>query len=321
MRSLITGVAGFAGNYLSKLLLDNGLEVYGISQEREFRPFLLPDPSAVQYTSLDLLRGADLKDLIGRIRPALIFHLAAISSPAESKKRPRETYEVNFGGALNLLEAVRLTGIQCRCLLVSSSHVYGSPARDCSRPFSDTGPLQPETPYAASKAAAELLAIQYWKTYGIETVIARAFNHTGAGQGPGFVCPDLARKILDVEAARGSATLRVTGLNRQIDFSDVRDVVQGYYSALTKGTSGEAYNLCSGKATSIRTIAGILASFSQRAIEIESTEGSPVETGGAMIGDNTRAWNELDWRPSIPLAETLAGVFEHCRSQCAAASG
>lgn len=321
MRSLITGIAGFAGNYLANLLLSKGLEVYGVSQEREFRPFLPFNPAAIQYTSLDLLQEADLKDLIDRIRPALIFHLAAISSPAESKKRPRETYEVNFGGALNLLEAIRLTGIQCRCLLVSSSHVYGSQAKDGGRPFSEIDSLHPESPYAASKAAAELLAVQYWKTYGIEAVIARAFNHTGAGQGPGFVCPDLARKIVEIEDGHGPDTLRVTGLNHQIDFSDVRDVVQGYYSALTKGASGEVYNLCSGKATSIRTIAETLASFSQKAIEVSSADNPAVEIGGAMIGDNTRSQNELGWRPSIPLAETLAGVFERCRSNHAAAQG
>ncbi|MGH9351554.1 MAG: GDP-mannose 4,6-dehydratase [Terriglobia bacterium] len=317
MKALVTGIAGFAGNYLSKLLLDLGLEVYGISQEQEFRPFLALERAAIKYTALDIQDCPRVTDILSGARPDLIFHLAAKSSPAESVKCPRETFEVNFGGTLSVLEAVRLSGIRCRFLFVSSAHVYGHP--EASR-VSEDAPLRPETPYAASKAAAELLAYQYWKSYGIEAVIARAFNHTGAGQGQGFVCPDLARKMVEIERGLRPPKLRVASLARQIDFSDVRDIVQGYYSALTNGAPGKTYNLCSGKGIAIQTLAEGLAGCSRTAIDIgpsnseSGPEGRPEgSVNRAVIGDNTQALRDLGWKPMIPFSGTLREVFEYCR--------
>lgn len=324
MKALITGIAGFAGNYLSKLLLDMGLSLYGISQEQEFKPFLSLDLDRVQYKSVDIQDSQRVKDVLSDVRPDFIFHLAAISSPAESVKRPLGTFEVNFGGTLNILEAIRLSGVHCRFLMVSSSHVYGS--RPEFSPVQESAPLHPETPYAASKASAELLAYQYWKAYGIETVNVRAFNHTGAGQGQGFVCPDLARKMVEIEQGLRPPELLVSSLNRQIDFSDVRDIVQGYYRALTNGTPGKTYNLCSGRGIAIQMIADRLAACCRTAVEIASSspkEGFSSAAEGsihrAVIGDNTLASQELGWKPMIPFSETLQEVFEFCRLSCSTA--
>lgn len=325
MKALVTGIAGFAGNYLSKLLLDLGLEVYGVSQEQEFKPFLAIDAVHVQYKSLDIQDNQRVTDILRDIRPDLIFHLAAISSPAESVKRPRETFEVNFGGTLSVLEAIRLSGVRCRFLMVSSSHVYGSHPE--SSPIRESAPLHPETPYAASKAAAEQLAYQYWKAYGIETVNVRAFNHTGAGQGQGFVCPDLARKMVEIEQGLRPPKLLISSLDRQIDFSDVRDIVQGYYRALTNGIPGKTYNLCSGRGIAIQMIADGLAACCRTAVKIAPSslkEGSSSAAEGgihrAVIGDNMLASQELGWKPMIPFSETLREVFEFCRLSCSTSS-
>ncbi|MGH9403289.1 MAG: GDP-mannose 4,6-dehydratase [Terriglobia bacterium] len=319
MKALVTGIAGFAGNYLSKLLLDRGLEVYGISQEQEFRPFLALDRAAIKYTALDIQDCPRITDILSGFRPDLIFHLAAKSSPAESIECPRETFEVNFGGTLSILEAIRFSGIRCRFLFVSSSHVYGHP--DASL-VSEDAPLRPETPYAASKAAAELLAYQYYKSYGIEAVNVRAFNHTGPGQGQGFVCPDLARKIVEIERGLGPPKLLVASLARQIDFSDVRDIVRGYHSALTDGTPGKTYNLCAGKGIAIQTVVENLAAHSRKAIEIGPSNPECGPEGGlensaernrALLGDNTLAFRDLGWKPMISFPDTLREVFEYCR--------
>lgn len=324
MKALVTGIAGFAGNYLAKLLLDFGFDVYGVSQEQEFKPFLALDLARVQYNSLNIQDKQRVTDILIDARPDFIFHLAAISSPAESVKRPRETFEVNFGGTLSILEAIRLSGVHCRFLMVSSSHVYGSNPE--SSPIQESAPLHPETPYATSKAAAELLAFQYWKAYGIETVNVRAFNHTGAGQGQGFVCPDLARKMIEIEQGLRPPKLLVSSLNRQIDFSDVRDIVQGYYRALTNGIPGKTYNLCSGRGIAIQMIADGLAACCRTAVEIAPSnpkEGSSSVAEGsahrAVIGDNTLASQELGWKPMIPFSETLREVFEFCRQSCSIA--
>lgn len=312
MKALITGIAGFAGNYLAKLLLDDGCEVFGASLESQFTPFLPLDRDSVHYRAVNLTDRQNVRDYLGKAGPDLIFHLAARSSPAQSVGCPEQTYAVNFGGTLSLLESIRLEGLRCRFLLVSSSHVYGGSARTGERLREDAA-IRPETPYAASKAAAELAAWQYWKCFGIETITARAFNHSGPGQGPGFVCPDLARKVVEIERGLRSPSLEVRGLDREIDFSDVRDVVRGYHKALCNGCAGEVYNLSSGKATTIRELAQGLVAGSSRQIAVTSLDSAPMKVRAGIIGDNSRSARELGWTPAIPLAETLTQVIDYWR--------
>ncbi|MGH9395298.1 MAG: GDP-mannose 4,6-dehydratase [Terriglobia bacterium] len=318
MKALITGIAGFAGNYLAQLLLEKGLDVYGASQENDFKPFLPIDGAAVHYTSINLQDRARVGGYLGDVRPDLVFHLAAKSSPAQSAKCPQETFAVNFGGTLAILEAIRLREIRCRFLLVSSSHVYGNwgsgGSGESHEPVPEDAPLKPESPYAASKAAAEMAAYQYWKTYGIEIVIARAFNHTGPGQGQGFVCPDLARKVVEIERGLRTPRLEVLGLSRRMDFSHVRDVVRGYHSALVIGTPGEAYNLCSGKGVTVQTIAENLIAGSSKTISVGSCP-SESQAGGkpGIVGDNAKAARDLGWEPLIPVSETMREVISYWR--------
>lgn len=312
MRVLVTGVAGFAGNYLAELLLKKGLEVYGISGEEHFKPFLAFHSSAIHYASLDIRNRARLSEFVNDVRPELVFHLAGKSSPSLSITSPQETFDVNFGGTLALLEALRVQKGRCRLLLVSSSHVYG--AGPFAGPVGEDAPLRPETPYAASKAAAEMAAYQYWKTYGVETVTVRAFNHTGPGQQPGFVCPDLARKVVEIERGLRPPRLEIGNPDHSIDFCDVRDMICAYYKALVRGTAGEVYNLCSGRGVTVRAIA-------ERFIELISTPVSFAPCSSAnsqdsergITGDNSRALDQLAWQASIPFQQTLDDVLEYWR--------
>lgn len=309
MRALVTGIAGFAGNYLAKLLLDKGLDVYGVSQETEFKPFLSFDQSLVRYVALDIRDRLRTAEVLADIRPDLIFHLAARSSPSQSVEAPQETYEINFGGTLALLEGVRAHNLPSRFLLVSSSHVYG--AGDGITLVSEEKELKPGTPYAASKAAAEMAAYQYWKSYGIETVRVRAFNHTGPGQREGFVCPDLARKVVEIERGLRPPRLEVADLDHSLDFSDVRDMVRGYYNALVNGAPDEVYNLCSGQPVTVRAIAEGMIAGSGKPIVLNPGSSPGVRRG--MLGNNSRAVRELEWQLSIPFEVTLKEVLEHAR--------
>ena len=245
MKALVTGATGFAGNYVVQLLQDKGMEVHGISNRPQFEPFLPVDLKKFRYSPCDVCADAELNHCLEEIRPDLIFHLAALTSPSQSRSEPRRTFQVNLIGTLNLLEAVRSLGLRCRVLVVSSSLVYGSRMEGSA--VSESSPLNPDTPYAASKAASELLSYQYWKAYGISIIRVRAFNHTGAGQSLGFICPDQARAVAEIECGIHPPLLNVKNPSAVVDLSDVHDIVEGYFLALTLGKEGSVYNLCSGQ--------------------------------------------------------------------------
>ena len=319
MRAFVTGIPGFAGNYLTQLLLAKGVEVYGASQEAAFKPFLDLDADAVHYSQADIRDESELTRLIGAAQPDLIFHLAARTSPAQSVKHPRETFDINFQGTLSLFEAVRRLALRSRILVVSSSHVYGNSTSP--RRIPEDAPLRPCTPYAASKVAAEMLAYQYWQAYGIETVRVRAFNHTGPGQQEGFVCPDLARQVAEIECGLRPPRLEVGDLNVWRDFSDVRDIVAGYHSALVNGASGEVYNLCSGQRLTVEAVVGRLVSSASRPIDVVAAPSRSGEKEmGGLVGDNSRAQHELNWKPSIPFERTLRELQHFWRRRVAAAN-
>ena len=184
---------------------------------------------------------ADLADLVRRKQPEVIYHLAAQSNPQASLSDSRATWTLNFWGSFNLLEAVKASGQTPRVVLVSSGVCYGNPPPELI-PVKEDCPLRPTTPYAASKAAVDLLGIQHYLTHGTAVVIVRPFNHAGPRQSPTYVLAALASQVADVEAGRLDR-LEVGNLDVIRDFTDVRDVVRAYRLLATSGSPGEVYNL------------------------------------------------------------------------------
>ena len=313
MKAFVTGVTGFDGNYLARLLLDHGAVVFGIARSEKFDPFLPALSSAVHYRQLNIEDQVALKDELEEIRPDLIFHLAAASSPSKSVSQPSLSYHTNLDGTYNLLEAVRLLSLPCRILVVSSSLVYGGLGE--KERASESFPLRPETPYAGSKAAAELVAYQYWRSYGTEVIRVRPFNHTGPGQKLGFLCPDLASRLAEIEAGIRPPVLKVSGPKTSVDFSDVRDVVQGYYRALVNGQPGEVYNLCSGVETTIERISKILIAGIGCPVSLEEELHPALKKPNRLVGDYDRAAVELGWRATVPLQPTLEDVLAFWRER------
>jgi len=183
--------------------------------------------------------------LIARKQPEAIYHLAAQANPQASVADPRGTWALNLGGTLNLLEAVRATGLRPRLVLVSSGICYGNPAPE-HLPVSESCPLRPNNPYAASKGAADLLGIQHHLAHGADVVIVRPFNHAGPRQGSNYVLGGLARQVAEVEAGL-RARIEVGNLDVVRDFTDVRDVVRAYRLLAARGAGGEVYNLGNGR--------------------------------------------------------------------------
>jgi GDP-4-dehydro-6-deoxy-D-mannose reductase len=240
--------------------------------------------------------------------PEAVCHLAAQSSVRASWDDPAGTFAINALGTLNLCEAAAKLGRPPRVLLVSSSEVYG-PVAPASLPVKEGQPFAPTTPYAASKAAAELVGLQAWLGRGLRVVRARAFNHTGPNQPKGFVVPDLASQV--ARAARGEITEISTG-NLQVrrDLTDVRDVVRAYRLLVHQGEPGEAYNICRGESVEIAEVLRRLMALAHVDVPVvvDRERFRPADVP-EQVGDPGRLNALTGWRPEISLDETLSEVL------------
>lgn len=314
MRAFITGIAGFVGSHLAEMLTARNVQVHGL---------IMP---GAPLENLDEIRGnpmsaaalrlyeADLGDLerlmtvFEEVRPEQVYHLAAASSVRRSLEKPGEAFQVNVMGTRNLLEAMRRTGISSRILLVSSAEVYGESAR-LPRPLREDDSLLPVTPYGASKAAAELIAMRYGEEFGLDIVRVRPFPHTGPRHAAHFVFSDFAKQVVEINAGLREPILRAGSLDVRRDITDVRDMVQAYWLALTSGERGAVYNLCSGMVYSLRDAAQLLCSMVSTPVTI-ATEAERLRPHdlAVLAGCNKRFRDRTGWTPAIPLARTLGDL-------------
>ncbi|MDA8360307.1 MAG: GDP-mannose 4,6-dehydratase [Actinomycetota bacterium] len=292
MRALITGGRGFVGTWLSAHLSDCGDDVTVIDAETDVADLSVLGPAVAEAA------------------PHAIYHLAAKSHVGESWTDPAEVLRVNVLGTAALLAAARKVSEVPKVLVVSSAEVYGFVSPE-QLPISEVAPLLPATPYAASKAAAEQVALQAWRGYGQPVVVVRPFNHVGPGQAPTFAVSALARRI--VEAKRnGSRSLRVGSLTPRRDFTDVRDVVKAYRLLIERGEEGTVYNICSGADVAISDVAALLLELSGADLELVPDPAlvRPVDVP-VLRGSLRRVGEAVGWRPEIPLSQTLRDVLAY----------
>ncbi len=314
--AFITGIDGFAGRYLTELLLASGDRVSGLVRG----PAPLPgftSSEAFKVVTLhtgDLLDAAALKRALKAAAPDEVYHLAGWASAGQSLLDPVNAFSVNSLGTLNVLESLRSFGYRGRALVVSSAEVYGIRAPAHGPCDEDTG-LAPTTPYAAGKAAADLVARQYHLSWDMDIVRVRPFNHTGPRQSPHFVCPDFARQVATIEAGQQAPVMRVGNLESVRDFSHVADIVAGYKLAMRQGVPGEVYNLGLGRGRSIREVLDHLLSRARCPIRVEQ-ESARLRSSDVpyLVADARRARQDLGWQPRHTVEEALDGLLEEWRS-------
>jgi GDP-4-dehydro-6-deoxy-D-mannose reductase len=296
-RLLVTGLDGFVGGMARKLLADEALH----------NRFDLIIPSKVP----ELRDRESLAAVIRDTRPDCVLHLAGQSSVPVSVSDPLATYEVNFLGTLNLLEALEGCGFKGRLLYVSSGDVYGlvSPLQ---LPVTEDHPLHPRNPYSVSKAAAELLCMQWTFAKDFDIVVARPFNHVGPGQAEWFVVSDFARQIVEVKLGLRAPKIRVGSIDVTRDFTDVRDVVLAYLLLIERGRSGEIYNVCSGREHSIRDILQIFLELTgvDCRIILEASRQRPNEQT-RMLGSFAKLKQEVGWQPVVDIKQSLQDVLNY----------
>ena len=292
MRVFVTGGHGFVGGHLIEHLRASGDEVV-----------------APHQNEVDLADQDKLTDAVVAAEPDAVIHLAALAHVGESWKDPAHTFEVNAVGTLHLLEAARRVTPAPRVLLIGSAEVYG-PVQAADLPLTEEHKLNPVTPYAVSKVAAEYLGVQYHAGFGVPVVRARSFNHIGPGQAGRFVVADIAGRIAEAIKKGDKDPIKVGNLSARRDYTDVRDVARAYRLLVTDGTAGEAYNVCSGVDVSVETLAHRLLALAEVKLEIEVDPAlvRPVDVP-VLVGDNSRLRRATGWQPEISLDETLRDVL------------
>lgn len=314
---LITGIAGFAGSHLAERLLGR-YEVWGLHIDANLTN--LSGMKGLRLVECDMTDYGKLAGVIGSLKPASVFHLAGQSLPSFSFDHPGETLKTNIFSTLNLFEAVVALSPSTVVLNIGSADEYGDVDRN-SLPVSEKAELRPLNPYAVSKVTQDLLAFQYWKSKGLRAVRARPFNHIGPRQAESFVASEFAKRIAEIEAGKtAEKTLMVGNLEAAKDFTDVRDVVAAYELLVEKGSPGEVYNICAGRAYSIRELAERLISLSTEEIEIvrDPSKKRPTDTV-AIYGDNSRI-SSLGWAPRHTLEETLKALLDYWRVKAGSGS-
>lgn len=316
MRVLITGVTGFVGSHLAEFCLArSGIQVFGIERWRSKTDNIEHVKDRVVMYDCDMRDASSVRNVIAEVKPEWIFHLAAQSFVASSWTAPSETLTTNIIGQLNLLEAVRECRLSPRIQIAGSSEEYGL-AEPGELPIKETNPLRPLSPYAVSKVTQDLLAYQYAQSYHLHLVRTRAFNHTGPRRGEVFATSNFAKQIALIEAGAQEPVLRVGNLEARRDFTDVRDIVQGYWLALERGEPGEVYNLCSGRDVAIREVLEMLLGMTSKAIKIE-TDPQRLRPSDVplLCGDGSKFFAQTGWQPKIPLRKTLEDLLNYWRER------
>ena len=308
MKSLIIGGAGFVGSYLIRYLQEQGQEVAVTKMPQE----TIAAPGTDQY-DLNILEKDSITDLILKLQPDYVFHLAAQSSVGLSWKNPQMTIDVNIKGSVNVLEALRKAEKRPKTLLIGSGEEYGA-IRPEELPVSETNALKPENIYAATKACQNMFGRIYAEAYGLSVTMVRAFNHIGPNQVPMFVVADFCRQTAEIEAGKREAVLKVGNLAAERDFTDVRDVVRAYALLVEKGTAGETYNVGSGHTVAIDTILKMILSMSDKEIRIEKDPSKfrPVDVP-TIEADTKKLYEATGWTPQISLEQTIRETLDYWR--------
>ncbi len=292
VKHLLTGANGFVGQAMQAAL-----------------------PCVPLPVGLDLRDRAALNAAIAEIQPDMVIHLAAQSFVPASFENPHETFDINFYGTLNLLEALQSIGFRGRMLFVGSGDTYGQ-VPEAALPVREEHPLHPLNPYAVSKVAAEALCYQWSQTAGFEIVMARPFNHIGPGQNPRFAITDFAHQVTEIRLGRRPPVLQVGDIDVTRDFTDVRDVERAYALLLEKGRNGGIYNVCSGREHSIRELLQRLLALAgvDARIEQDPARLRPAEQR-RMVASFAALHRDTAWQPLIPIEQSLQDLLNDWEKQ------
>ena len=305
---LVTGAAGFAGSHLLDLLACDGARIVAWHRPGRTPPAASP---SVQWEGVDLLDRVAVRQAIERARPSAVYHCAAAAHVGRAWDSAESTIAVNVRGTHHLCDALWRAELRVPCLIPSSAMIYQpSPGA-----IGEDHPLVPPNPYGLSKLAQELLALRSIPD-GVNVRVARAFNHIGPRQDPFFAASGFARRIADIERGRWAPEISVGNLDAQRDLTDVRDTVRAYRLILDRGLPGRPYNVCSGRAVTIRHLLDLLIARARCrvSVKIDPARYRPNDYP-MLLGNPFRLRDELGWTAEIPLEQTVDDLLEYWRAR------
>lgn len=298
MKAIVTGSEGFVGRHLARYLLEQGWEAKG---------FNLRD-------GLDILNYEQVRNVLDIERPDAIFHLAAQAYVPESFSNPKRTFEVNTIGSLNILEAIRQLGIKTRIHLAGTSEEYGDAQYGKGKITEEALP-NPLSPYAISKLAMDHLGRLYAKSYGLQVVVTRAFNHAGPGRGEMYAESSFAKQIVEIELGRRKF-VEHGNLESVRNYTDVRDIVRAYVMAINLEPG--IYNICSNQSVTMQQIMDMLIKSSKKKIETKVNPALYRPSDFSFKVPSCKKFHRLTgWKPEIRLETTMGDVLQWWREKLA----
>lgn len=324
MRVLITGITGFAGSHLADYILARvpGAEVHGTRRWRSKEDAADHLVGRVVFHECDVTDAHNVYQVVEKVKPDRIFHLAAQSYIPASWDSPAETLHTNVVGQCNLMEAIkrlRPSGYDPVVQIAGSSEEYGK-VTESDLPIRETTPLSPLSPYAVSKVAQDYMGYQYWQSYRIRVIRTRAFNHEGPRRGEVFVISNFCKQIAEIEREFRRPVIYVGNLEAIRDFTDVRDVSRAYWLATESCEPGDVYNISSGVGHKIKDVLALLLRLSGHGgikVETDSQRLRPSDVP-MLVGDSSKFRRATGWEPTITFEQTLNDCLEYWRSRVSA---
>ncbi len=318
MKALVTGITGFVGSHLTDLLLKKNVEVIGLTRWRSPKENILHFIDQVTLEHGDLVDLPSLLSVFDKHRPDVIFHLGAQSLVPYSFRAPISTLETNVIGTCNLLEAIKILRNDKFDPIVhicSSSECYGQ-VQEHEVPITENNPFRPASPYAVSKVGEDMLALQYWLSWGIKTIRTRLFSHSGPRRGDVFVISNFAKQIAKIEVRKQDPVISVGNLNSIRTFMDVRDAVKAYWLLVNNCPAGEVYNVGGNATMTIGEMLDKLVRLSTRKdieVRVDPERLRPSDVT-LQIPCTDKFREATGWEPEISFDTTLQDTLEYWRA-------
>ena len=314
---LLTGINSFAGSHLVDYILQNhkDVKIHGTIRQSSRLDNIQHNLRYISLHRCNLLEAQDVNEVISLVKPDKVFHLAAQSSLVTSWSSPRDTFKNNILSQCNLFEAIRKYKSDCKVLICGSSEEYGA-VSSSDLPVTEETLLRPLSPYAVSKVTQDLMAFQYFKSYGLHTIRTRAFNHSGARRPAEFVDSGFAKQVAEIELGLRQPVLYHGNLDAIRDFIHVKDVVRAYWIALDKCQAGDVYNICSECGTKISEILTTLLLMTDAKIETK-LDGARLRPSDvpARFGDCSKFKQATGWKVELSYRQALEDMLNYWREK------